>query len=220
VPNSAPDDSPIAFTPLMVPDPAGRRAHGRRRALLAGIAAVVVVAGGITWWAVAANSGGGSKPGKHTAVIPAAFGAYTEAKAGDTDWTGLSSVNTDITKGEVHLTYRAPGDEAANISITLDPPAGSDGGSAPSDDALSQLTGTTVDSGASTTHPAGKHGGKITCTDIAVDKAHSFTGCEWQDKTASVLYFPVLKHHTVVATDAPTNFRAFLDALTIEPKKN
>lgn len=212
--NSTSDDDRIRLSPISRPDPADRNDRRRRRTFLAGAVAVLVVAGGISWWVVSANKE--HKPVKHTAVLPTSFGAYTEAKPGDTEWTALSNVNTDISKGSVDLTYRAADGKAALVTVELDPPIAADvsGGS---DDALSALLGTTVDSGNVTTSPAGSAGGKIQCVDITAGKG-AFTKCFWQDETATVTFVPVLDHHTVVAKDVAADLRAFLDALKIQPK--
>jgi len=217
VTDHAADDEAIAFTPITVPD---RTRAKRRTRLLAGGAAVLVVAGGITTWAVAANGGDG-KPKKHTAVVPKAFGAYTEAKDGDTEWTRLSSVNTDVTKGPVDLTYRAGGGKAAMITVSLDP-ADYDNGQTdygPGSAAMTSSLLGTEGSEKITAYSAGKQGGKIQCADISAGGA-TITNCAWQSKAAVATFSPVLNHRTVVDHAAYTTFRAFLDALTIEPKNN
>ncbi|WP_435174060.1 hypothetical protein [Actinacidiphila sp. bgisy145] len=217
--NTADNDNDIALTPISVPDPAARERARRRRKVLAVVGAVVVVAGGITWWAVAAN-GGDSKPVKHTAVIPKAFGAYTEAKDGDTEWTALSSVNTDPAKGEAHLTYRAAGGRAAVITVRLDPPdfTADDGTrTGPgSESETKNLLGVDKDQKI-TSYPAGKQDGKVQCADTT-GAGRTITTCAWQSEAAEITYSPVLDHRTVKdQPQAVTDFRAFLDALKIEP---
>jgi hypothetical protein len=214
VPHDTSDDDRITLTPISRPDPAAQDNRRRRRTFIAGAVAVIVVAGGISWWVVSANTD--HKPVKHTAVLPATFGGYTEAKPGDTEWGALGDVNTDITKGSVDLTYRAPGGKAAMVTVELDPPIKTDvsGGS---DDALSALFGTDVTSGEVRTYPAGTAAGKIQCANISVGPG-TFTKCAWQNSAANVTLSPVLDHHTVVAEDAATDLRAFLDALKVQPK--
>ncbi|WP_435131324.1 hypothetical protein [Actinacidiphila sp. bgisy144] len=219
--NTADNDNDIALTPISVPDPAARERARRRRKVLAVVGAVVVVAGGITWWAVAAN-GGDSKPVKHTAVIPKAFGAYTEAKDGDTEWTALSSVNTDPAKGDVYLTYRASGGRAAMITVTLDPPdfTADDGTrTGPgSESETKDLLGVDKDQKI-TSYPAGKQDGEIQCADTTA-AGRTITTCAWQSKAAEVTFSPVLNHHTVTGQNqAAADLRAFLDVLRIEAKK-
>lgn len=218
--NAADNDNAIALTPISVPDPAGRDRTRHRRKILAGVVAAVVVAGGITVWAVT-SGGGSSKPTMHTASIPKTFGAYTEAKDGDTEWTGLSSVNTDIDKGTVHLTYRAAGNRAALITVQLDPPDftsddGTDHGPGSASETDSLLG---VDNNQKiTSYPAGKQDGRIQCADTSA-LGHTVTKCAWQSKAAEVTYSPVLNHVTVKGQpQAVADLRSFLDTLTIEPK--
>ncbi|SEG32481.1 hypothetical protein SAMN05216223_104362 [Actinacidiphila yanglinensis] len=217
--NAADNDNGIALTPISVPDSATRDRAKRRRKILAGVVAAVVVVGGITAWVVSANSGD-SKPTKHTAVIPKAFGAYTEAKDGDTEWTALSSVNTDISKGEVNLTYRAAGGRAAMVVVSLDPPnfttdEGTNEGPG-SDSMTSSLLGTDG-SEKITGYPAGKLGGTIQCADVT-GAGRTITRCAWQSKAATVTLAPVLNHHTLVDHNAAGVLRDFLNTLKIEPK--
>lgn len=213
---SSSDNDRITLTPISRPDPAARGSRSRRRKVIGGAAVVLVIAGGITWGVVAANSGGG-KPVKHTAVLPHAFGAYTEAKPGDTEWKAYANPNTDIRKGSVNLTYRTAGGKAAMITMEMDPTITQEPGG--SDDALSQLTGTDTNTGAVTSHPAGRIGGSIKCADIDVGQnGAGFTQCVWQDSSAAVVYVPSLNHHTVVDKSAPTDLREFLDALKITSK--
>jgi hypothetical protein len=213
-------DEAIVFSPISVPDEADRARGRRRRRLLAGAAAVVVVAGGITAWAVAA-SGGDSKPAKHTAVIPQAFGAYTEAKPGDTEWTQYDAPNTDIAKGQVYLTYRAAGDRAAKVNIRMDPSDYvSDDGTHHGPGSVSSTMSLLAVNDMSVVHsyPAGKAGGKIQCADIRYQNI-AITRCAWQSDAADITYVPVVKHVAVADRSAPADFRAFLDALTIKPLK-
>lgn len=219
--NAADNDNGIALTPISVPDSAARDRAKRRNRILAGVVAAVVVAGGITAWVVSANSGG-SKPTKHTAVIPQAFGAYTEAKDGDTEWTALKSVNTDISKGEVDLTYRASGGRAAMVDVVLDPPDFTSGNGTKegsgTDSMTSELLGTDG-SQKITDYPAGKLGGTIQCADVT-GAGRTITHCAWQSKAATVTLAPVLNHHTLVDHNAAGVLRDFLDTLKIEPKSN
>ncbi|WP_237404727.1 hypothetical protein [Actinacidiphila reveromycinica] len=217
--NTAGNDNDFALTPISVPDPAARDRSRRRRKVVVLVAAVAVVAGGISWWAVAANSGDGG-PTRHTAVIPKAFGAYTEAKNGDTEWTALTSVNTDISKGEVHLTYRASSGRAAVITARLDPPDfTTDDGThlgPGSESETKSLLGVDKDQKI-TGYPAGRQGGRIQCADTSAGD-HTITTCAWQSKAAEITYSPVLNHLTVAGQQqAAADLRSFLDALRIEP---
>lgn len=214
MPNSTSDDDRITLTPISRPDPADQDARRRRRTFLAGAAALIVVAGGITWWVVSANKD--SKPTKHTAELPLSFGDYIEAKPGDTEWKLLDDVNTDITKGSVDLTYRAADGRAVIITVAMDLPTDHPAGA--SDDAVAGLLGTNVDSGEPASYSAGKAGGKIECSDLTAGKG-TMTYCTWQTEAATATLSPVLDHHTVVSKDAPADFRDFLEALRIEPKK-
>lgn len=90
--------------------------HQRRRRWLIVGGAVVVAAllvGGGTWLA---TRGGSDDSAQHAPVLPTAFAGYKEAAPHDTEWTeiGSDSVNTDITKGRVNLTYRASGWEGVD----------------------------------------------------------------------------------------------------------
>ncbi|WP_037910607.1 hypothetical protein [Actinacidiphila yeochonensis] len=211
-------DGAITFTPITVPDAAARERGRRRRRLLGGIVAVVAVAGGITAWAVAANSGDG-KPTKHTAVIPKAFGAYTQAKPADSLWESIGGDNLDFSKGEALVTYTAAGGKAAKISIEMDPAIDLAPGS-DSDPAVSLLTGSDVKTGSVTSHPAGAVGGTIKCVDVAVGEDRGFTECAWQDKAVAVTLVPVLNKQTVISASTAADLRAFLAALKVEPKKD
>ncbi|MDF9813833.1 hypothetical protein [Streptomyces sp. SPB162] len=211
--HSTPDDDRITLTPISRPDPEAREGRRRRR-IIGGTIALVVLAGGGIGWAVAAN-GEDDKPVKHTAVLPESFGAYTLAQPDDTEWTRLSSVNTDITKGSVDLTYRAAGGKALLVTVELDPPVVFELGE--SDDALSAMLDAKVESSQVKKYPAGDVGGDIQCVDMATQRT-AFTQCLWQDATAHITLAPVLNHHTVVAKDAPADLRAFLGALKIQPK--
>lgn len=215
--NAADNDNAIALTPISVPDPTDRDRAKRRRKVIALVGAVVVVAGGISWWAVAANSGG-SKPTKHTAAIPKAFGAYTEAKDG-TEWAGLTPHNTDITKGDVDLIYLGSAGRAALVDVSLDPPdyKSDQTDYGPGSAAMtSQLLGTDGKEKI-TSSPAGKQGGTIQCADVSA-AGRTISRCAWQSKAATVTLSPGLDQHTIVDHNAADALRSFLDALKIEPK--
>jgi len=213
VPNSTSDDDRIELTPISRPDPAVRDRRRRRRTWIVGGVALVVVAGGITALVVHANQD--HTPVKHTAVLPTSFGAYTEAKPGDTEWAGLSDVNTDITKGSVQLTYRAADGKAAKIAVSMDPSASQLART--SDDVIAGIFSTSAVPGQSKTYPAGKLGGTFECGEVTVGNG-VVTYCIWQTEAARVTLVPVLNHYAVVSKDAPADLRDFLDALKIQPK--
>ncbi|WP_031516201.1 hypothetical protein [Streptomyces sp. NRRL F-5123] len=214
-------DDPIAFTPITVPD----RERGRRRNRIIGIAtAVVVIAGGITTWVVVAG-GGDDKPVKHTAVIPTAFGEYTQAKPDDSLWERIGGDNLDpLKKGGARITYTAPDGTGAMVTVEVDPPDYvSDDGThhGPGSDSFTkQLLGVDDLSGVRE-YPAGKADGKIPCVDISARNVTT-TKCAWQDEAASVTYYPVRNGKGIVDHTGATaeSLRAFLDALKIEPLKS
>lgn len=211
-------DDPIAFSPITVPD----RDRGRRRNRIIGIAAaVVVIAGGITAWVVAA--GGDDAPVKHTAVIPKAFGPYTQAtKPDESHWKDIGGEQLDQSKQEVRLTYLAPGGKDIGVAIDLDPAdyVSKDGThyGAGSDSSVESSLGVEDMKGVRD-YPAGKAGGTILCADPTTHGV-TWTICTWQTDEAVVTFHPAVNGRTVVDHDAADDLRAFLDALRIEPKKS
>ncbi|WP_157856295.1 hypothetical protein [Actinacidiphila yeochonensis] len=182
----------------------------------------VVLVGGAVGWLVAGRGGGGAQPVRHTAVIPQAFGAYREAKAGDNEWPEYASPNTDVSKGEAYLTYRASGGRAMAIDVKLDPVAyTADDGTRigpGSDNDTTSLLGIS-DAGIARSYPGPRQGGEIRC---AEDRAagHTDTVCAWQSKFAEIRYFPMVNHRAIVSATAQNDFRSFLDALVIKPAKS
>ncbi|MFG1811748.1 hypothetical protein [Streptomyces sp. NPDC049040] len=216
-------DDAIAFTPITVPDREHRERSRHRRRTFGMVAAAVVVAGGITAWVIAAHGGDG-EPVKHTAVIPKAYGKYTQVtKPEDSLWKGLDGDNLDPSKaGGARITYAAPDGTAAMVSVSLDPPDfTSDDGVrfGPGSDSFTESLLGVDDLSGMREYPAGKAGGKIQCADPSTHGV-SITICAWQDKAVDVTYTPARDGKTVVDHDAAAGLRAFLDALTIEPKKS
>ncbi|MFI0898883.1 hypothetical protein [Streptomyces sp. NPDC020983] len=212
-------DEPIAFTPLTVPD----RERGRRRNRVIGIvAAVVVIAAGITTWVVVAG-GGDDEPVKHTAVIPKAFGEYTQAtKPEESHWKSIGGEQLDQSKQEVRLTYLAPGGKDIGVSIDLDPAyfATHDGidYNRGSDSMTEMLLGVENMKGVHD-YPAGTSGGTIQCVDQTF-RTITYTTCAWQGKDATVTFKPAVNGKITVDHDTAANLKAFLAALKIEPKKS
>ncbi len=155
-------------------------------------------------------------------MIPQAFGAYREAKAGDNEWPEYASPNTDVSKGEAYLTYRASGGRAMAIDVKLDPVAyTADDGTRigpGSDNDTTSLLGIS-DAGIARSYPGPRQGGEIRC---AEDRAagHTDTVCAWQSKFAEIRYFPMVNHRAIVSATAQNDFRSFLDALVIKPAKS
>ncbi|MCX5050255.1 MULTISPECIES: hypothetical protein [unclassified Streptomyces] len=209
------DDAKVASSPARSASDA-RRQRGRRRLIVGG--AVIVTAllvGGGTWLATRGGSDDSALPAP---VLPTAFGGYKEAKPHDTEWTadGSDSINTDITKGEVNLTYRAPDGKALMIRAEFDPHATP--GSEESDDTLYSILDSTIDQRRVKTYPAGAVGGKIQCADVTVGK-NTFTTCGWRNGTTVVTLAPLLNHDLIVSADAPTDLRVFINALKIASSK-
>jgi hypothetical protein len=189
--------------------------HERRRRLLIGGAVVVaaLLVGGGTWLA---TGGGSDNTTQKAPVLPSAFAGYKEAKGGDTEWTQVAAVNTDIGKGQVNLTYRAPGGKALIIRAQYWPhatlkPAG------PNDE-LRSIYNSTIDRQRVKTYPAGAVGGKIRCADVTIG-AVTFTTCGWYNNTTDVTLAPVLNHREIVSAEAPAYLRAFINSLKIGPSK-
>ncbi|MCX4880096.1 MULTISPECIES: hypothetical protein [unclassified Streptomyces] len=192
--------------------------HQRRRRWLIVGGAVVVAAllvGGGTWLA---TRGGSDDSAQHAPVLPTAFAGYKEAAPHDTEWTeiGSDSVNTDITKGRVNLTYRAPGGKALIIRAQYWPhatlePAG------PNDE-LRSVYNSAIDPRRVKTYPAGAVGGKIRCADITTG-AVTFTTCGWHNNTTDVTLAPMLNHREIVSAEAPAYLRTFINALKIAPSQ-
>lgn len=211
--HSTPDEDRITLTPVRRPDPVARD-RTRRRKIIAGVIGLVVIAGGGIGWAVSAG-GDDAKPVKHTAVLPQSFGAYTASKPGASEWAGLQNANTDPDKGRAHASYSAAGGKGLLITVYLDPAFSEEPGD--TNDALSAIFGTKVDSTSVKEYDAGSVGGKILCADIKTADT-AFSQCAWNDKTANITLTPVHDHRTVVSPDAPTDLRAFLEALKISKK--
>lgn len=188
----------------------------RRRWLIVGGAVVVaaLVVGGGTWLA---TRGGGDDNVQRTPVLPTAFGAYKEAKAGDTEWTeiGSKSVNADITKGPVNLTYRASAGRALMIAVRTYPL--STARTEQSDETFTSIFNSRVDQSRVKNYPAGAVGGKIQCADIKIGGS-TFTTCGWHNLTTGVKLAAVLNHNLVVSADAPANLRTFINTLQLTSK--
>ncbi|MFI0940584.1 hypothetical protein [Streptomyces sp. NPDC021020] len=215
-------DDPITFSPLTVPD----RERRRRRNRVIGIAAaVVVIAGGITTWVVVAG-GGDDKPVKHTAVLPKAFGEYTQVtKPEDSLWKSIGGDNPDpLKKGGARVTYTAPDGTGATVSVEVNPPDfTSDDGTryAPGSDTFTKSLLGVEDLKGVREYPAGKSGGTIQCADPS-SHGVTITTCGWQSTSATVTYTPVRDGKTVTDKTSATadNLKTFLDALKIEPLKS
>ncbi|MEU6380026.1 hypothetical protein [Streptomyces sp. NPDC046909] len=196
--------------------PAPNAGPQRRRKLLIGGGSVAVVAllvGGGVWWA---TSSGNDDSGQRVPVLPSTFAGYTEAKPHDTEWSGIGSesINTDITKGEVNLTYRASGGKALIIRARYEP-----GTLRPSDpsDPLYGIYNTKVDQKQVKTYSAGAVGGKIKCADVTIG-ATKFTTCGWHNDTTNVALAPMLNHSEIVSAEAPSYLRTFINSLQLTPQ--
>ncbi|MFE9453595.1 hypothetical protein [Streptomyces sp. NPDC006739] len=172
-----------------------------------------LLVGGGAWLA---TRGGSGEAAQRTPVLPNAFGAYKEAKAGDTEWKQDAVVNTDIAKGEVNLTYRASGGRALIIRARFEPQPTP--GSEESGDTLYSVLDSTIDQRRVKTYPAGAVGGKIQCAVITVGGS-AFTTCGWRNGTTYVTLAPVLNHDLIVSGEAPRDLRNFVNALKITPPK-
>ncbi|MFR0352897.1 hypothetical protein [Streptomyces sediminimaris] len=209
------DDTKVASSPTRsVPDAGQQRSRGRLIVAGAVVVAALLIGGG-TWWA---TRGGSGDSAQRAPVLPSAFAGYREAKPQDTEWTeiGADSINTDITKGQVNLTYRAPGGKALIVRARYWPhatlkPAG------PNDE-LRSVYNSAIDPRRVKTYPAGAVGGKIRCADITTG-AVTFTTCGWHDNTTAVTLAPVLNHREIVSAAAPAQLRTFINALKIAPSK-
>jgi hypothetical protein len=188
----------------------------RRKRLIVGGAVIVaaLVVGGGTWLA---TRGGGDDNAQRTPVLPSAFGAYKEAKAGDTEWTeiGSKSVNTDISKGPVNLTYRTSAGKALMITVKTDSHSAASTGQ--SDETFTSIFESRVDQARVKSYPAGAVGGKIQCADIKIGGT-TFTTCGWHHLATEVKLASVLNHNLAVSTDAPANLRTFINTLQLTPK--
>ncbi|MCX5060632.1 hypothetical protein OOK12_27145 [Streptomyces sp. NBC_00452] len=208
------DDGKLASSPIRSVSDGGRQ-RSRRRVVVGGavIAAALVVGGG-TWLAL---KGGSDDNAQRTPGLPSAFGAYKEASAGDTEWTeiGSKSVNTDIIKGPVSLTYRASAGRALMISVKTYPL--STARAERSDETFTSIFDSRVDRTKVKNYPAGAVGGKIQCADIKIGGT-TFTTCGWHNLTTEVKSASVLNHNLVVSTDAPADLRTFINALQLTSK--
>jgi len=209
------DDAQVASSPARSTPDAGEQ-RSRRRLIVGGavVVAALLVGGGT--WLVTRDGSDDSAQG--APVLPTAFAGYQEAKPSDTEWTeiGSDSINTDITKGRVDLTYRAPGGKALIVRAqywphaTLEPVT-------PGEE-LRSIYNSTIDQRRVKTYPAGPVGGKIRCADITTG-AVKFTTCGWHNKTTDVALAPMLNHREIVSTEAPAYLRTFINALKIAPSK-
>ncbi|MET9081509.1 hypothetical protein ABZX77_06330 [Streptomyces sp. NPDC004237] len=194
----------------------GGQQRGRRRLIVGGVVVVAaLLAGGGTWLA---TRGGGDDSGQGAPVVPTAFGDYKEAKPHDTEWTsiGSESVNTDISKGQVNLTYRGSSGKALIIRVKYEPDAASASNGTSGD--FYSIYGTRIDPNQVKTYPAGAVGGEIQCADIIIVRT-KLTTCGWHNSTTDVALAPVLNHYEVVSAEAPSDLRTFINALHIVPSK-
>ncbi|MEU4925870.1 hypothetical protein AB0G54_05075 [Streptomyces yokosukanensis] len=208
------DDSKVRFPHAGSPSDTWYRSH-RKRLIVVGVAVVAaLLVGGGTWLATSSGHDGSAQKAP---VLPSSFGAYTEAKRGDTEWTeiGSKSVNTDISRGRVNLTYRASGGRALMISVKTNPFRAS--GTGHSDDTFVSIFNSRVDQTRVKNYPAGAIGGKIRCADVTIG-ASRFTTCGWRNDTTDVNLAPVLNHDLVVSIDAPADLRTFIGTLGLKPE--
>ncbi|MFG3291253.1 hypothetical protein ACGF3G_20895 [Streptomyces sp. NPDC048179] len=207
------DDANVASSPAQ--SASGARRQRSRRSLLVGGAVVVaaLLVGGGTWLA---TRGVGDESGQKAPVVPTAFAGYKEAKSGDTEWSQVAVVNTDISKGRVNLTYRASGGRALLIRVKYEPDAASESNETSQD--LYSIYDSRIDPHQVKTYPAGAVGGKIRCADIVIGRT-TLTTCGWRNSTTDVALAPVLNHHEVVSAEAPSDLRTFINALQIAPSK-
>ncbi|MER7840150.1 hypothetical protein ABTY98_30725 [Streptomyces sp. NPDC096040] len=209
------DDAQAASSPAQSVSDAGHQ-PSRRWLIVGGVVIVAaLLVGGGTWLA---TRGSGDESGQDAPTVPSAFAGYTEAKPSDTEWTeiGSDSINTDIAKGRVNLTYRAPGGKALIIraqywpNATLKPVT-------PGEE-LRSIYNSTIDQRRVKTYSAGAVGGKIRCADITIG-AVEFTTCGWHNNTTDVALAPMLNHREIVSAEAPAYLRTFINALKLAPSK-
>ncbi|MFG2939801.1 hypothetical protein [Streptomyces sp. NPDC048282] len=209
------DDAQVASSSAR-PAPGVEQQSRRRRLIVGGVVIVAALfVGGGAWLA---TRGGGDESGQKAPVVPTAFAGYKEAKPSDTEWTeiGSDSINTDIAKGRVNLTYRASGGKALIIraqywpNVTLKP--------AGPDEELRSVYNSTIDSRQIKTYPAGAVGGKILCADVTIG-AVKFTTCGWRNDTTDVTLALKLNHYEIVSAQTPFYLRTFINSLQIEPSK-
>lgn len=209
------DDAKVASSPALSASDA-RQGRNRRRMIVVGAVIVAaLLAGGGTWLA---TRGGGDGSARVAPVLPTEFAGYKEAEPHDTEWTeiGSDSINTDIGKGRVNLTYRAQGGKALIIraqywpNATLEP--------AGPNDELRSVYNSTIDPRRVKVYPAGAVGGKIRCADVTIG-AVKFTTCGWRNNTTDVTLAPMLNHREIVSAEAPAYLRTFINDLKFASSK-